>query len=133
MLAATFLHLLDYNTNPFPIIKETTRTPPVPATTAASTKLHDTRRLWDARSSRCLGTVKASAQLLFLTWKPDGSELMFLDKTDTLSVVDTRTMKVARTHSYSFEVAPSPPPLDLTRGGIIAFASIWPIPGICLS
>lgn len=43
-----------------------------------------------------------------MTWKPDGSELMFLDKQDTLSVVDTRTMKVVRTHRYAYVVAPPP-------------------------
>lgn len=31
---------------------------------------------------------------------------MFLDKQDTLSVVDTRTMKVVRTHRYAYVVAP---------------------------
>ena len=43
-----------------------------------------------------------------MTWKPDGSELMFLDKQDTLSVVDTRTMKVVRTHRYAYVVPPPP-------------------------
>lgn len=61
-------------------------------------------RLWDARSSRLLGTVKVGAGPLFLTWKRDGAEVACTDRSDTITVVDARTAKLVRTHKYSCQV-----------------------------
>jgi hypothetical protein len=62
------------------------------------------RRLWDARSSRCMGTVKVTARPLFIAWKADGSELLCLDQSDIISVISAKTFKVVRKHKYGSQV-----------------------------
>jgi hypothetical protein len=61
-------------------------------------------RLWDARSSRCMGTVKVTARPLFIAWKADGSELLCLDQSDIISVISAKTFKVVRKHKYGSQV-----------------------------
>lgn len=63
-----------------------------------------TLRLWDARSSKCLGSVTSNNQLLSMTWRPDGSVIMVVDKSDSVLAVDTRTVKVTRTVRYHVEI-----------------------------
>ncbi len=60
--------------------------------------------MWDARSSRLLGTVKVGAGPLFITWKRDGSEVACTDRSDNITVVDARTAKSVRTLKYSCQV-----------------------------
>lgn len=61
-------------------------------------------RLWDARSSRCMGTVKVTARPLFIAWNADGSELLCLDQSDIISVISAKTFKVVRKHKYGSQV-----------------------------
>lgn len=77
---------------------------PTTADRLASISNDKTVRLWDARSSRCLGTVKVAAQPLYIAWKPDGSELLCLDQSDTISVISAKTCKMVRKHKHSAQV-----------------------------
>lgn len=70
----------------------------------ATTSTDKTLRLWDARSAKCLGTVTVPNQLLSMTWRPDGSVIMVVDKLDSVLAVDTRTVKIIRTVRYHVEI-----------------------------
>ena len=60
-------------------------------------------RIWDTRTSRCLHTTKLSRDILHAAWRPDGAEIAVLDRTDTLTVIDSSTFKVTRAFKYQTE------------------------------
>lgn len=45
-----------------------------------------------------------TAQPLYIAWKPDGSELLCLDQSDTISVISAKTCKLVRKHKHSSQV-----------------------------
>ena len=62
-----------------------------------------TCRVWDTRSSRCLNTTKLKSDILHAVWRPDGAEILILDRNDTLTVLDTSSFKPAKARKYGGE------------------------------
>ena len=48
-------------------------------------------------------TTKLSRDILHAAWRPDGAEIAVLDRTDTLTVIDSSTFKVTRAFKYQKE------------------------------
>ena len=59
-------------------------------------------RFWDLRAGKCVARVDTGAGNLNLAWHPDGRTLAVGDMDDVVSVVDTRTLRIARAQSMPY-------------------------------
>jgi len=50
-----------------------------------------------------LHTTKLTRDILHAAWRPDGAEIAVLDRTDTLTVIDSSSFKVSRAFKYQTE------------------------------
>ena len=60
---------------------------------------HGCVRLWDVKHARCMGSVKLNTHQ-WAAWHPNGSEILYVDMVDTLSVISATSLKVIRTGRY---------------------------------
>lgn len=88
-------------------------------------------RFWDLRAGKCVARVDTGAGNLNLAWHPDGRTLAVGDMDDVVSLVDTRTLRIARAQSMPYTLFE----LDWSRDGARFFTSsgqgnvgvhVWP-------
>ncbi|ONM54084.1 THO complex subunit 3 [Zea mays] len=73
--------------------------PDTVATAAADKSI----RLWDARSGKCQ-VVELSGENINITYKHDGTQIAVGNKEDELTILDVRTLKVAKKHKSTYEM-----------------------------
>ncbi|VDM98363.1 unnamed protein product [Thelazia callipaeda] len=70
----------------------------------ASASADKSVRLWDIRQARTHTRLNTKAQNLNVTWSPCGTYLVYGDKEDSLSILDSRSLKTIKVESLKDEV-----------------------------
>lgn len=63
-----------------------------------------TLRLWDARTGKAVMKKETSGENLNVSWKRDGLEVVYGNKSDVVSVLDLRSDKLLFEHKFPEEV-----------------------------
>jgi len=63
-----------------------------------------TVRIWDARTGKNVETIKTSGENINICWSPDSQAIAVGNKSDMVSVIDTRKFKILKTTKFPCEV-----------------------------
>ncbi|KAG0164674.1 hypothetical protein DFQ28_000130 [Apophysomyces sp. BC1034] len=70
----------------------------------ATASCDKTVRIWDQRSGKCTAVVQTGGENINICWSPDGNHIAVGDKSDTISIIDTRTFAILKTQKHNMEV-----------------------------
>ncbi|KAI8332062.1 WD40-repeat-containing domain protein [Chlamydoabsidia padenii] len=70
----------------------------------ATASCDKTVRIWDQRSGKCTAVIQTGGENINVCWSPDGNNIAVGDKSDTISIIDTRTFTISTTQKHNVEV-----------------------------
>ncbi|KAI8075296.1 WD40-repeat-containing domain protein [Gongronella butleri] len=70
----------------------------------ATASCDKTVRIWDQRSGKCTATINTGGENINICWSPNGNHIAVGDKSDTISIIDTRTHEILYKHEQKTEV-----------------------------
>jgi len=63
-----------------------------------------TVKIWDTRTGKAMQSIDTKGQNINIRWSPDGNHIVVGNKRDVLSLIDTRTWKIAKQQKFPIEV-----------------------------